>query len=515
MSRTMTRRSFIGSVAAGAVGLAAASPLLAATTKGGKESRMDERGVLAHFSSLGLDSAMMSRIVSAALESGGEFCDVFCEHTVIHRVALEDMKVDRALTSVHLGVGIRVLVGDETGYAYSEDLDPGALLQAAKLASAIARSGSKRAAKPLSVRDVPSYYRAETPWSDVPIDSKISLLERIDRVARKVDQRIKRVSIYFQDETRMIMVANSEGLLRADYQPMTRTFTTCAAEDRGRREENMFNLAARAGLEFYTDERVERLGREAAERTIRLFEAVVPPAGELPVVLAAGSSGILLHEAIGHGMEADFNRKGTSIYSDRLGKPIAKDIVTIVDDGTNLGVRGSIAIDDEGETGRRTVLVERGVLRTYMHDRISSAHYKAPPTGSGRRESYKFPPIPRMRNTYMMPGPHTKEEIIRSVDKGIYAQTFTNGQVRIGAGDFTFYIKSGYMIEGGKLTRPIKDVNIIGNGPKVLERVSMVADDMALDDGGWTCGKAGQRVPVSLGLPTVKVDKITVGGVNG
>jgi TldD protein len=232
----------------------------------------------------------------------------------------------------------------------------------------------------------------------------------------------------------------------------------------------------------------------------------------MPVVLAAGSSGILLHEAIGHGMEADFNRKGTSIYADRMGKAVAAPFVSIVDDGTGPGARGSIHVDDEGNPAGRTVLVENGVLASYLHDAISARHYGVTPTGNGRRESYRHPPLPRMRSTYMLPGPHDRDEIIRSVKKGIYCQTFSNGQVQIGAGDFTFFVKNGWLIEDGKLTRPIKDVNLIGNGPKALEMVDMVAGDLAVDEGGWTCGKDGQSVPVSQGLPTVRVSSMTVGG---
>jgi TldD protein len=248
------------------------------------------------------------------------------------------------------------------------------------------------------------------------------------------------------------------------------------------------------------------------KNTVVLFESAQAPAGEMPVVLAAGSSGILLHEAIGHGMEADFNRKGVSIYADKIGKPIAKPFVNIVDDGTQAHARGSINVDDEGTVAGRTQLVEGGVLATYLHDRISAGHYGVKPTGNGRRESYQHAPIPRMRSTYMLPGPHKTEEIIASVKNGIYCSRFTNGQVQIGAGDFTFYVKNGRLIEDGKLTRPIKDVNIIGNGPKVLELVDMVADDLEIDEGGWTCGKDGQRVPVSQGIPTVRVASITVGG---
>jgi TldD protein len=252
--------------------------------------------------------------------------------------------------------------------------------------------------------------------------------------------------------------------------------------------------------------------RECVKNTVVLFDATPAPAGEMPVVLAAGSSGILLHEAIGHGMEADFNRKNVSIYSDKIGKPVAKSFVNIVDEGTQEQARGALNVDDEGNVPGKTMLVQDGTLTTYLHDRISAKHYGVEPTGNGRRESYQYAPLPRMRSTYMLPGPHKKEEIVASVKSGLYCTRFTNGQVNIGAGDFTFYVKNGFLIEDGKLTRPIKDVNIIGNGPKVLELVDMVSDDLVIDEGGWTCGKDGQGVPVSQGMPTVRVASITVGG---
>jgi TldD protein len=297
-----------------------------------------------------------------------------------------------------------------------------------------------------------------------------------------------------------------------DLQPMTTLYLGCVAEQNGQRESNGYNVAARSDLSYYSPERLDRVVKEAVSRTTVLFDAVVPPAGEMPVVLAAGSSGILLHEAIGHGMEADFNRKGVSIYSDKIGKPVAKPFVNIVDEGTQTAARGAINVDDEGNAVGKTSLVENGVLTTYLHDSISAKHYKVAPTGNGRRESYQYAPMPRMRSTYMLPGPHKKAEILASVKNGIYCTNFTNGQVQIGAGDFTFYVKNGFLIEDGKLTKPIKDVNIIGNGPKVLEKIDMVSDDLAIDEGGWTCGKDGQRVPVSQGLPTVRVASITVGG---
>jgi TldD protein len=278
---------------------------------------------------------------------------------------------------------------------------------------------------------------------------------------------------------------------------------------------NSANLAGRRGLEWYTEEKLQLLAKQAVDRTMVLFDARRPPAGELPVVLAAGASGILLHEAVGHGMEADFNRKNISIYADMIARKVAPDFVTIVDDGTVPNERGALNVDDEGVPGQRTVLVENGYLASYLHDRISAKHYQMKSTGSGRRESFRFPPMPRMRCTSMESGPHSREEILASVKRGIIAETFTNGQVQIGAGDFTFYIKNGWMIEDGKITFPISDCNIIGNGPDALRRLSMAANDSVLDTGGWTCGKDGQSVPVSQGLPTVLVSSLTVGGQDG
>jgi len=266
-------------------------------------------------------------------------------------------------------------------------------------------------------------------------------------------------------------------------------------------------------VDFLTDGNLDRIAREVVSRAVKGFEAVKPEGGEMEVVLAPGGAGILLHEAIGHGLEADFNRKKTSIFADKIGKPIAEKFVTIVDDATMSHSRGALNIDDEANATQKTVLVENGKLVSYMHDRISAAHYKVAPMGNGRRQNFRFAPIPRMRNTYMLNGPHGRDEIIRSVKKGIYAEDFTNGEVQIGAGDFTFYVKSGFLIENGRITRPIKDVNIIGNGPDVLRKVVMVANDLEISESTWTCGKNGQGVPATQGLPTVKVSSITVGGV--
>lgn len=466
---------------------------------------------LNHF---GVEEKLIREILAEGLSLGGDYCDIYFQHTISNSIGLEDKAVNRAYSSIDLGVGIRVLKGDQTGYSFTEELTPKAMKLAAKTAANIASSGKSVKPVELKLHKTPNYYPIKTPWETVKIDQKIPFLQTINDKVFTLDPRVVKSQIFFSDSTSYILFANSEGRITHDYQPMVSLYSGVTAEQDGRREQNYYNLAARRGLEYLSPEIVDQLSTEAVRRTVELFEAVKPEAGEMEVVLAAGSSGILLHEAIGHGMEADFNRKQISIFSDKIGKPVAKDIVTIVDDGTNVGYRGALNVDDEGNDTEKTFLVENGILRSYLHDRISAQYYKVKPTGNGRRQSFRFAPIPRMRCTYMLPGPHKKDEIIASVKKGVYAVTFTNGQVNIGAGDFTFYVKSGYLIEDGKLTKPIKDVNIIGNGPKVLADIVMVADDLLIDEGGWTCGKDGQGAPVSQGLPTVKVAKITVGGVS-
>jgi TldD protein len=468
---------------------------------------------IGYFARFGVTERMIAETIRAALGRGGDHADVYFQHRVGSDLGLEDGAVNRAYATVELGVGVRVVKGDQTGYGYTEDLSLPALLECARTAATIADGPGRDAPARWHVgRDLPDRYPLVRPWDEVRPQEKLPLLGGLNERAFAADPRIRKVNVFLRDESGAILVADSDGRIIEDSQPMTLLYVSVLAEADGRREQNGYNVAGRAGFEFYTPDRLDRIVREAVARTTVLFDAVTPPAGEMPVVLAAGSSGILLHEAIGHGMEADFNRKGVSIYADKIGKRIAAPFVRIVDDATNAGARGAINVDDEGNAAGRTVLVEDGVLATYLHDAISARHYGVQPTGNGRRESYRHPPLPRMRSTYMLPGPHRTEEIIRSVKRGIYCMNFSNGQVNIGAGDFTFYVKNGFLIEDGKLTRPVKDVNIIGNGPDALLKVDMVSDDLAIDEGGWTCGKDGQSVPVSQGLPTVRVSSMTVGG---
>ncbi|MFH1220281.1 MAG: metallopeptidase TldD-related protein [Candidatus Eisenbacteria bacterium] len=462
----------------------------------------------------GVDEKTIQQVMAEALSQGGDYCDLFFEHTIANEVALEDKNVNRAVTDVDFGVGIRVLKGDQTGYSFTEAITPEGMKLAARTAANIASSGQTVAPVALSLHKTPDYYPIAMPWEEVSIDEKIPYLLSINDQVGALDPRIIKSRVRFSNTTSYILIATSEGRAVHDYRPMVRVSVSATAEQNGRREQNGFDLTGRQGLEFLTQENVDLLAKEAVRRTVALFDAVKPEAGEMEVVLGPGGSGILLHEAIGHGMEADFNRKQISIFSDKIGKPVAETFVTIVDDGTNPNIRGTLNIDDEANDTERTYLVTDGIMTSYLHDRISAQYYGVRPTGSGRRQSFRFPPQPRMRNTYMLAGPHDPKEIIRSVNHGLYAEEFTNGQVMIGAGDFSFYVKSGRLIEGGELTRPVKDVNIIGNGPQVLRDIVMVGNDPKMAEGGWTCGKGGQGVPVSQGLPTVKVSKITVGGMN-
>lgn len=464
----------------------------------------------------GVDQGLVRRVLRELGARGADQAELYFQLSRSTSILYQDGIVSRADASVDLGVGMRCVVGEQTGYAYTEELTADAMLAAARTAASIA-SRATGVVPPQELRHAAlphQRYAIEVPWREVGIDRKLPIVRRCAEIASRLDPSIVKVEISWGDGESRILIADLNGRVVSDERPMTRLYVTVTAERDGVRQTNRANIAARAGIDFYTEERLREVAQRAVDRTLVLFDARRPPAGEMPVVLAAGASGILLHEAIGHGMEADFNRKRVSIYADMLGREVAAPFVTIVDDGTLPNERGALNVDDEGEPAGRTVLVENGRLVGYMHDGISARHYGVPRTGSGRRQSFRHPPMPRMRCTYMEPGPHSRDEIVASVRRGILAETFTNGQVQIGAGDYTFYIKNGWLIEEGRLTAPIKDVNIIGTGPETLRRITMVADDAQLDTGGWTCGKRGQSVPVSLGIPTVLVSSLTVGGEN-
>ncbi len=514
MKKNIDRREFVKRGSAGLVGVTLIPSFLTMNMKNTfAAANSDQLGLSDYYERFGVDEKVIREVMAEALSRGGDYCDVYFQHSLKNYIGLEDKSVNRAYSVVDFGVGIRVLKGDQTGYTFTEEITPKAMKNAARTAANIANSPAHVEPVAFETHPHPEYYAIKTPWEQVSIDEKIPYLQTINDKVFSLDNRIIKSNIWFSDETSYILFANSEGRVTYDYRPQSSISASCTAEQNGKRENAYFDLAGRNGIEFFTPENIDRIATESVKRTVSLFDAVKPEGGEMEVVLAAGSSGILLHEAIGHGMEADFNRKDISIFSDKIGKKVSNEFVTIVDNGTNPNIRGSLNIDDEGNDTEETVLVQNGTMTSYLHDRISAKHYDLKPTGSGRRESFRHNPMPRMRNTYMLNGPHTKDDIIANTKKGLYAVTFTNGQVNIGGGDFTFYVKSGYLIENGKITKPVKDINIIGNGPDVLSKITMVADDFKMAEGGWTCGKNGQGVPVSMGLPTVKVSSITVGGV--
>lgn len=465
-----------------------------------------------HFERFGVSPEVVRRVMNVALSRGGDYCDLFFEHKVSHYIGAEDSQVNRAFARVEIGVGIRVLNGDETGYSFTEDIAPEAMSRAALTAANIANASGPTMSVEFKMRAIPNYYPVQVSWEDVGADLKIPLLTSINEKVFSLDRRIINCSVQFNDAVRHILIFRSDGYMAMDCQPLTSAYVRCVAEQSGHREQHFFGLSGRYGLEYFDRSVIDRLAQEAVRRTVLMFDAVQPAGGQMEVVLAPGSSGILLHEAIGHGMEADFTRKNISIFSNRIGQRVAKSIVSIVDEGSSLHQRGSINIDDEGNSVTEALLVDGGVLRSYLHDALSAKYFGVVPTGNGRRESFRFPPIPRMRNTYMRAGPHDPEEIIGTVKKGLYAEEFTNGEVNIGAGDFSFWLKHGYLIENGKLTRPVKDLNIIGNGPDVLSCITMVGHDLQLSESAGTCAKFGQGVPVQMGMPTVKVSRMTVAG---
>jgi TldD protein len=455
---------------------------------------------------------ILQKVVAEAMSKGGDYADIFFEHKKTNNLGLEDGKVNRAFSNIGYGVGIRVLKGDQTGFAYSETVTLDAMLQAARLAANIASSSKTFTPVGIDERKPADYYQITRNWEEVSVKDKVPFVQQINDKVFSLDKKVIKVNAFMNDETSYVLFYNSEGRFTYDYRPMISFGVVCIMEKDGKIENAYSARSFRKGFEWLTDDVVNELAQEAVDHTNLLFDATKPKAGEMPVVMGAGGSGILLHEAIGHTFEADFNRKGTSIFSDKMGKKVAESFVNIIDDGTLENNRGSINIDDEGNQVQKTYLVKDGVLNSYIHDRISSEFYGVDPTGNGRRESFRHIPLPRMRATYMETGPHSKNDIISSVDYGVYVDNFSNGEVKIGAGDFTFFVKSGYLIEKGKLTQPIKDINIIGNGPQALADISMVANDYLIDNGTWTCGKSGQSVPVTCGLPTVLVKKLTVGG---
>jgi len=467
----------------------------------------------------GIDEAVIRRVMAELSANGADFAELYFQHKRTNLVRLQDGLASQVSSNIAQGVGLRVVVGDQTGFAFTEDLTPESMLQAARTAATIASGGRVTPPAHVDPQRLGDLYPVQRPWSEVGLDEKLRLIQKLESMLRAADPAIDKVTVQLTDTDERVLIATLDGRLLTDRRPSALLGAQVTARLGAATQSNLSSLGARNGLDFFTDARLKDQVDDLVARTLMLFDARRPPAGEMPVMLSAGASSVLLHEAIGHGMEADFNRIGTSIYSDMIGKPVAAPFVTVVDQGNLPHELGTLNMDDEGNATGRAVLVEKGVLKSYLHDNISARHYGFDQgglqhVGSGRRESYRFPILPRMTTTFMENGPHTRQEIITSIKHGIIAETFTGGQVAIGAGDFTFYVKNGWLVENGKVTAPIKDVNLIGNGPEVLKRITMVANDFKLDPGGWVCGKGGQNVPVSLGMPSALVSRMTVGGEN-
>lgn len=465
-------------------------------------------------SEFGINDGLCKKVLDKALSKGGDFADLYFEHTISNWVSLEDGKVDRAYGSIDLGVGIRTVKGDQTGYGFTQDLTEESIMAAAATAATIADSLPKPAAKEFVKLKTQNYYPLEILPREISLSSKLPLVKKVNEQCFSLSNLIIKVNATMHDQQKRIFIMTSDGIKAEDLIPRNYLSASVVAEKNGKQERAGWNFGGRQEFSYYTPQLANKLADEVVSRAVILFDAQQPPAGEMPVVLGSGVTGVLLHEAIGHGMEADFNRKGISTYATMIGKKVAEPFVNIVDEGITPRQLGSINVDDEGVPGQKTMLVENGILVSYLHDRISSIHYKVKPTGNGRRQSYQHYPIPRMRNTYLLAGEATPDDIIKSVKRGIYVQDISNGQVKIGEGDFAFYVSQGKMIEDGKFTKPVKDINIMGNGPKMLQNVSMVGNDLELYQGGTgACGKDGQAVPVSFGLPTCLVKSMTVGGV--
>jgi TldD protein len=462
----------------------------------------------------GLSASALERLLGSELTGRVDHADLFLEYRVSEELMLEEGAVKKASRHVSQGAGIRAQSGERTGYAHTDDLALPNLEEAARQARAIADSASASAVVAVGSGGKPhDLYRLSEPPIAAALERKLKLLGQVDAAARAADPRVRQVIASLGSEDVVVLIATPSGWTVGDVRPLTRLNVTVIVEEDGKREIGSYGGGGRVPFDFFLEEeRWRRFASEAVHQAVVKLGAVEAPAGELTVVLGPGWPGILLHEAVGHGLEGDFNRKGTSAFSGRLGQKVASELVTVVDDGTIPNRRGSLNVDDEGNPTRRNVLIENGILRGYMQDRLNSRLMGMDATGNGRRESYAHPPMPRMTNTFMLAGQDDPADIIRSVPRGLYAVNFGGGQVDITSGKFVFSASEAYLIEGGRITKPVKGATLIGNGPDALTRVSRVGNDLKLDEGVGTCGKDGQSVPVGVGLPTIRIDGITVGG---
>lgn len=463
----------------------------------------------------GMADKDIDKIMDSMLSVAVDDADIYFQCNHMESWVLEGGIIKEGTHSIEQGASVRVVAGEKSGFAYSDRIELSTLLNAVDYVKAITRQGTTHHKKIAKVAGWKPYYDPINPLKSLPNQEKIALLRHVDIATRKLDQRIEEVIISLVGSHEKVLIANSNGELVADIRPLTRMNVTVILVENGRREQGSIGGGARTDYRYFLDQdRALQYGVQAVQQAAVNLQAVAAPAGNMTVVLGAGWPGILLHEAIGHGLEGDFNRKGTSAFSDKIGERVASPLCTIVDDGTIPYRRGSLSIDDEGVPSENTVLIEKGILKGYMQDKMNARLMQVKSTGNGRRESYAHLPIPRMTNTYMLAGKHDKQEIIQSVQKGLYAKNFSGGQVDITSGKFVFSTSEAYLIEQGKITQAVKGATLIGNGPDVLTKVSMVGTDLALDSGVGTCGKEGQNVPVGVGQPTLKIDGITVGGTS-
>jgi len=467
----------------------------------------------------GIQDGDIEKIMGRLLSSPVDAADIYFQSSHFESWVMEGGIIKNGSHSIEQGAGVRAVCGEKTGFAYSDRIELPVLLEAANNVKAIVRQGQD--ADPLHCKVSTKaahwtpYYATHNSLKSLEDQQKIDLLRRVDSETRKLDSRIEEVIVSLVGVHEHILVARQDGSLVADVRPLVRMNVTVIVEQKGQREQGSMGGGGRSDYSYFIDQDTAlEYGREAVRQALVNLEAVDAPAGNMTVVLGPGWPGILLHEAIGHGLEGDFNRKGTSAFSGRVGERVASDLCTVVDDGTLAGRRGSLSIDDEGTPTELTVLIENGILKGYMQDNLNARLMGVNPTGNGRRESYAHLPMPRMTNTYMLPGQHDPEEIIKSVKKGLYAKNFGGGQVDITSGKFVFSASEAYLIENGKITCAVKGATLIGNGPDVLTKVSMVGSDLELDSGVGTCGKEGQSVPVGVGQPTLKIDGLTVGGTS-
>jgi TldD protein len=460
----------------------------------------------------GLDEPALQEALACIGSHKVDDCDLYFQITRHEGWSLEEGIVKSGSFNIEQGVGVRAISGEKTAFAYSDEISLNALQDAARATRAIAAAGQARRTKVVPRAAPVALYRDVDPIASLPSEAKVSLLEKLEKRCRALDPRITQVMASLGGEYEVVLIARADGAIAADVRPLVRLSVQVIAEQNGRRETGSSGGGGRTDYAHFTDEVLERYARQAVSQALVNLEARAAPAGTMTVVLGPGWPGVLLHEAIGHGLEGDFNRKGSSAFSGRLGQRVASPGVTVVDDGTIPGRRGSLSVDDEGTPTQRTVLIEDGVLRGYLQDSLNARLMKMPLTGNARRESFAHVTMPRMTNTYMLAGSHDPAEIIKSVPKGLYATNFGGGQVDITNGKFVFSAAEAYLIENGKVTHPVKGATLIGNGPDALTRVTMIGNDLQLDPGIGTCGKEGQSVPVGVGQPTLKIEGLTVGG---